>query len=120
MNDTRYHPARLVFSNRDVFAYYTNTFLYYAGDTRMPPRVPTSGSEPCGGKNLHFLALSEHRLRQFSPQPLQLCRSRSKVKHGNRKMCAFLGVFLAQGLGTENTVNTHVAERKKAPNVPPA
>ena len=52
MNDTRYftryHPARLVFSNRDVFAYHTNTFLYYAGDTRMPPRAP-SGSEPCGG-----------------------------------------------------------------------
>ena len=44
MKDTRYftwyHPARLVFSNRDVFAYYTNTFLYYVRNTRMPPQVP--------------------------------------------------------------------------------
>ena len=54
MKDTRYYPARLVFSNRDVFAYYTNTFLYYAGDTRMPPRVPT---QPCGGNYLLLLLL---------------------------------------------------------------
>ena len=63
MKDTRYHPARLVFSNRDVFAYYTNTFLYYAGNTRMPPRVPTSGSEPCRGNKK--MKLSRNKQRSF-------------------------------------------------------
>ena len=63
MKDTRYHPARLVFSNRDVFAYYTNTFLYYTGNTRMPPRVPTSGSEPCGGNKK--MKLSRNKQRSF-------------------------------------------------------
>ena len=43
--------ARLVSSNRESFAY-TNSntiLLLYAGDIRVPPRVPASGPEPCGG-----------------------------------------------------------------------
>ena len=49
----RDHRARLVSSNRESFAY-TNSntiLLLYAGDIRVPPRVPASGPEPCGGKN---------------------------------------------------------------------
>ena len=41
----RDHRARLVSSNRESFAY-TNSntiLLLYAGDIRVPPRVPASG-----------------------------------------------------------------------------
>ena len=47
----RDHRARLVSSNWESFAY-TNSktiLLLYAGDIRVPPRVPASGPEPCGG-----------------------------------------------------------------------
>ena len=51
----RNHRARLVSSNRERFAYTrsnSNTILLlYAGDIRVPPRVPASGPEPCGGNN---------------------------------------------------------------------
>ena len=49
----RDHSARLVSSNRESFAY-TNSntiLLLYAGDISVPPRVPASGPEPCGGNN---------------------------------------------------------------------
>ena len=49
----RDHRARLVSSNWESFAY-TNSntiLLLYAGDIRVPPRVPASGPEPCGGNN---------------------------------------------------------------------
>ena len=45
------HRARLVSSNRENFRIqYDDTILFlYAGDIRVPPRVPASGPEPCGG-----------------------------------------------------------------------
>ena len=52
------HRARLVSSNRDWFAYYTNILIIlyfthslhvFAGETIMPPRVLASGPKPCRG-----------------------------------------------------------------------
>ena len=50
----RDHRARLVSSNRESLAY-TNSntiLLLYAVGIRVPPRVPASGPEPCGGKKV--------------------------------------------------------------------
>ena len=58
----RDHRARLVSSNRESFAY-TNSntiLLLYAGDIRVPPRVPASGPEPCGGNNLQYFQYKRH------------------------------------------------------------
>ena len=50
----RDHRARLVSSNRE---HYDDTILLlYAGDIRVPPRVPASGPESCGGNNMHKVA----------------------------------------------------------------
>ena len=50
----RDHRARLVSSNRENFRILTirqyDTFSL-CGDIRVPPRVPASGPEPCGGNN---------------------------------------------------------------------
>ena len=48
----RDHLARLTSLNREDFAYYQyreNTILLDAGEVKMPPRVPASGPQLCGG-----------------------------------------------------------------------
>ena len=50
----RFHLAHLVSSNREDFAYYQyndKTILPYAGEFRVPPRVPAPVPESRGGGN---------------------------------------------------------------------
>ena len=59
----RDHRARLVSSNRESFAY-TNSntiLLLYAGDIRVPPRVP----EPWGGGGAKMFKESKYRTNMF-------------------------------------------------------
>ena len=53
----RDHLAHLVSSNREDFAYCQyneKTILLYAGEFRVPPRVPAPVPESCGGNESCF------------------------------------------------------------------
>ena len=54
-NTDRYHLARLVEQIEIAFPYTISTnlhiFPFYAGASRLPPRVLASGPRSCGGNN---------------------------------------------------------------------
>ena len=87
----RDHRARLVSSNRESFAY-TNSntiLLLYAGDIRVPPRVPASGPEPCGGNKRNFFFSPEKKALfewAFSSLNCTKCVSHQGIYIGNESL----------------------------------